>query len=91
VIEIQEFVDTNNRSYFARWFRKLNPIAASKVTTALVRLGKGNLSNSKSIGGGVFECCIDFGPGYRVYFGREGDDLVILLGGGSKKKATARH
>ena len=43
-------------------------------------------SNSKGIGEGVFECRIDFGPGYRIYFGKDGDALVILLGGGTKKR-----
>ena len=46
----------------------------------------GNLSDAKSVGAGVFERRIDFGPGYRVYFGRDGRDLVILLGGGTKKR-----
>jgi putative addiction module killer protein len=40
----------------------------------------------KGVSGGVFECKIDFGPGYRVYFGKDGDRLVILLGGGTKKR-----
>jgi len=47
---------------------------------------QGNLSNVKGIGGGVLECRIDFGPEYRVYFGRDGDRIVILLGGGTKKR-----
>ena len=48
--------------------------------------GAGNLSNVKGVGAGVFECRIDFGPGYRVYFGKEGDTLIILLGGGIKRR-----
>ena len=44
----------------------------------------GNLSNAKGVGGGVLEYRIDFGPGYRIYFGRDGDALIILLGGGTK-------
>jgi putative addiction module killer protein len=55
------------------------------VATALYRLEQGILSNVKSAGRGVLEYTIDFGPGYRIYFGREGDVLIILLGGGSKK------
>ena len=47
---------------------------------------QGNLSNVKSIGEGVLEYRIDFGPGYRVYFGRDGEVLVILLTGGTKKR-----
>jgi putative addiction module killer protein len=47
---------------------------------------KGNFSNVKSVGAGVSEITMDFGPGYRVYFGQDGDTLVILLGGGSKAR-----
>jgi putative addiction module killer protein len=47
---------------------------------------QGNFSNSKGIGERVFECRVDFGPGYRIYFGKDGDTLVILLGGGTKKR-----
>ena len=46
----------------------------------------GNTSNVKSVGGGVSECRIDAGPGYRVYFGSDGDTLIILLGGGTKDR-----
>ena len=46
----------------------------------------GNLSNAKSVGGGVLEYRIDFGPGYRIYFGRDGNALIVLLGGGTKTR-----
>ena len=46
----------------------------------------GNLSNVKGVGAGVLEGRIDFGPGCRVYFGKDGDVLIILLGGGTKKR-----
>jgi putative addiction module killer protein len=64
----------------------LESIARAKVTTAIARIEQGNLSNVKSVGQGVLEYKIDFGPGYRVYFGRDGDVLVILLCGGTKKR-----
>src|SRR5713101_2311143 len=67
-------------------FRSVDAAAAAKVTTALRRLELGNVSNVKGVGSGVFEYRIDFGPGYRVYFGKDGDRLVILLGGGTKKR-----
>lgn len=59
------------------------------MTIAVTRLEQGNFSNVKGVGSGVLEYRIDFGPGYRVYFGRDGDCLVILLGGGSKKRQHA--
>ena len=56
------------------------------MTVALARLEQGNLSNLKPVGEGVLEYRIDWGPGYRVYLGRDGDALVILLTGGTKKR-----
>jgi putative addiction module killer protein len=70
----------------ADWFDGLDPQAAAKVTIAMARLEQGNLSNAKSVGGGVLEYRLDFGPGYRMYFGRDGENLVILLGGGTKQR-----
>ena len=86
MIEIREYIDTEGRSPHARWFNRLNAQAAAKVATALVRMEQGNLSNIKGAGAGVFECRIEFGPGYRVYFGKDGEALIILLGGGTKRR-----
>lgn len=72
-------------SPFGIWFTGLASHAAAKVATALYRLEQGNFSNVKSVGKGVSECKIDFGPGYRIYFGQEGNEVIILIGGGSKK------
>ena len=60
--------------------------AAAKVTIALTRMEQGNFSHAKGVGAGVYEYKIDFGPGYRIYFGKDGDRLVILIGGGTKKR-----
>jgi putative addiction module killer protein len=49
---------------------------------------QGNFSNTKGVGAGVFECRIDFGAGYRIYFGKDGETVVILLGGGTKKRQS---
>ncbi len=88
-IEIQEFLDGSGRSVFARWFDGLNAVAAARVTVALTRLGQGNFSNVVGVGAGVYELKMDFGPGYRVYFGKEGERIVILLGGSAKKRQGA--
>jgi len=73
-------------SIFGIWFLGLDARAAAKVTTALYRIQQGNFSNVKAVGEGVSEYKIDFGTGLRIYFGQDGDELVILLGGGSKKR-----
>jgi putative addiction module killer protein len=64
----------------------LNAEARGKVTTALHRVGLGNFSNVRGVGAGIFECKIHFGPGYRVYFGKDGEQIVILVGGGTKRR-----
>ena len=75
---------TPGRSPFTKWLRALNVQATAKVATALKRIAEGNRSNVKTVGNGVLEYKVDFGPGCRIYFGRDGDRLVILLGGGMK-------
>jgi len=84
--EIRYFVAREGHQPFADWFADLESVARAKVTRAIVRLEQGNFSNVKSVGEGVFEYRIDFGPGYRVYFGQDGPTLVILLTGGTKKR-----
>jgi putative addiction module killer protein len=84
-MELREFEDERGRRPFATWFKALDAIAAAKMQRALTRLEAGNTSNVKGVGAGVFELKIDFGPGYRVYFGKDGNEIVILLGGGTKK------
>ena len=88
MVTIREYLDPSRRSPFGRWFAGLNAPAAAKVTTAMVRIEQGNFSNTKGVGAGVHESRIDFGPGYRVYFGKDGDTIIILLGGGTKKRQT---
>jgi putative addiction module killer protein len=86
MVEIREYLGSDGRNSFSEWFDRLNAEAARKVTAALYRVVLGNFSNVKGVGGGVFECRIDFGPGYRVYFGKDGEQIVILLCGGTKKR-----
>ena len=86
MIEIGELVDARGNSPFARWVSRLVRQAAARVAVALYRIETGNLSNAKGVGGGVFEYRIDFGPDYRIYFGRDGGAVVILLGGGTKTR-----
>lgn len=86
MIEIREYHDRGGRSPFREWYDRLNSEAARKVTTAMYRIGLENFSNCKSVGAGVHESRVNFGPGYRVYFGKDGERIVILLGGGAKQR-----
>ena len=85
-VQVLEYLDARGRSPYAAWFADLNATAAAKVAAALYRLQEGNFSSVKGVGSGVFERKIDFGPGYRVYFGRDGETIVILLGGSGKQR-----
>ena len=75
----------DGKSLFEKWFNSLDAVPAAKVTAALYRLELGSFSNVKSVGREVMEYRIDSGPGYRIYFGKEGNRLIILLVGGTKR------
>ncbi len=85
-IDVREYLTPDGRSPFGEWFDHLDPQAAAKITVAVTRLGQGNFSNVKGVGSGVFEYRLTFGPGYRVYFGKDGETVVILLAGGTKQR-----
>ena len=86
--EIREFVE-NGRSPYAEWHDALDSVTAERVDRYMLRLEAGNFGAAKFLQDGVFELRMDFGPGYRVYFGREGRAIIILLGGGSKRRQDA--
>lgn len=86
MLELRYYLTSDGESPFEEWFAGLDAQAAAKVVVALARLEQGNLSNVKAVGEGVLEVRIHWGPGYRVYFGRDGDTLVILLTGGAKPR-----
>lgn len=83
---VREYVRDDGSSPFRSWFDDLDCLASAKVATSSLRLELGNLSNVKWIGGGLGEYRIDWGPGYRLYLTRDGDELIILFLGGTKKR-----
>jgi putative addiction module killer protein len=89
MIEVKEYLDAQGSSPYGKWFDRLKAAAAARVATAIYRMEQGNLSNVKGVGAGVYEYRIDSGPGYRIYFGKDGNRLVILLAGGTKKRQDA--
>jgi putative addiction module killer protein len=88
VIKVVEYIRLDGSIPFKAWFDDLDVQAAAKVATATLRLEMGNTSNVKWIGT-IGEYRIDWGPGYRLYLGRDGEALIILLVGGTKRRQQA--
>jgi len=84
-MEVKEYVRIDGSNPFNKWFNRLDAQAAAKVTIAIARLEQGNSSNIKWFKG-LGEYRINWGPGYRLYFAQEGKKLIILFGGGTKKR-----
>lgn len=82
---VREYIREDGSSPFKQWFDGLSHQAAAKVSVALARLEMGNTSNVKWLTG-IGEYRINWGPGYRIYLTKEGHELIILFGGGTKKR-----
>lgn len=83
--QIKELLLDDGSSPFARWFGSLQAAGAARVSVAVSRMEQGNLSNVKWFRG-IGEYRIDWGPGLRIYLGKDGLNIVILIGGGTKKR-----
>lgn len=82
---VEELLLDDGTSPYGDWFDALGPVEAAKVTVAKLRMEQGNLSNVKWFRG-IGEYKIEWGPGYRIYLAKEGKTVIILLGGGTKKR-----
>ena len=82
---VAEYVREDGSVPFKDWFERLDPHAAAKVATAVTRLSLGNTSHVKWFSG-IGELKVDWGPGYRVYLAKDGETLVLLFSGGTKKR-----
>lgn len=90
MIEILRYLDSSGRDVFGEWLSTISDKRTrAKILARIDRVGLGNFGDSKSLVGGVWELRIDWGPGYRVYFGRRGSMVVVLLGGGDKRSQAA--
>jgi putative addiction module killer protein len=83
-IKVEEYLCQDGTNPYKTWFDGLDPQAAAKIVTAKLRLELGNTSSVKWFEG-IGEYIIDWGPGYRVYLAKDGDTLIILFGGGTKR------
>jgi putative addiction module killer protein len=86
MIELVAYQQADGTAPFETWLADLDRQAAAKVRVVLLRMQEGNFGDVKPVGGGVSERRIDWGPGYRLYFAQDGDRLVLLLGGGTKRR-----
>jgi len=82
--KIREYLDVQGDSPFREWLESLDTSIRARVQARILRIESGNLGDFKSVGNGVWELRFDFGSGYRVYFGKEGNTLILILLGGDK-------
>ncbi len=82
---VHEYVDDSGRIPFRDWLSGLDVTIRARIQARILRFETGNLGDHKEVGGGVCEARLDFGPGYRLYFGRSGREVVLLLLGGDKR------
>jgi putative addiction module killer protein len=85
---VEEYIRPDGTNPYQSWFDGLDPQAAAKVVTAKLRLELGNTSRVKWFSG-IGEYAIDWGPGYRIYLAKDGDALIVLFGGGTKRRQQA--
>jgi putative addiction module killer protein len=83
-VKVSEYRLPNGRSPFRDWFDRLETADKIRVDARIGRFREGNLGDHRSVAKGVYEARLHFGPGYRIYFGREGSALILLLAGGDK-------
>lgn len=83
-IKVEEYLREDASNPYKQWFDSLSAQAAAKVTVAKLRMTLGNTSSIKWFDG-MGEYVIDWGPGYRIYLAKDGDTLIVLFGGGTKR------
>jgi putative addiction module killer protein len=81
---VREYLAADGRNPFREWLSTLDVAVSARVQARLLRFELGNLGDHKSLGAGVWEARLAFGPGYRIYFAKEGDSMIVLLVGGTK-------
>ena len=84
MLSVRKYETANGVSPFRQWLTTLIPSVRARIQARVLRFESGNLGDYKNVGGGVFEARFVAGPGYRIYFGRDGTSLVLLLAGGTK-------
>ncbi|MBL8199606.1 MAG: type II toxin-antitoxin system RelE/ParE family toxin [Chromatiales bacterium] len=87
--EVREYLTSDGFSPFRKWFQGLDPVPRARIAAVLQRLSAGNPGDHYGVGLGVVEIRLHTGPGYRIYVGRDGGEVVILLAGGTKRRQAS--
>lgn len=87
-MDVKEYIRPDGSNPFRTWFGKLDAQAAAKIATAIMRMEMGATANIKWFEG-IGEYKIDWGPGYRIYLAKDGVSLIVLFGGGTKRRQQA--
>ena len=83
-LTVREYLSADGRSYFREWLDSLAVPVKARIQARILRFELGNLGDHKPVGGGVWEARVMLGPGYRIYFGKDGRFIILLLLGGDK-------
>lgn len=83
-MDVREYLTPDGRNPYREWLSTLDVTPRARIQARILRFSTGNLGDHKGLGGGVWEARVMFGPGYRIYFGKDGPQLVLLLLGGDK-------
>jgi putative addiction module killer protein len=84
VLTVREYLTPDVQNRFREWLGTLDSAIRARVQARVLRFELGNLGDHKSVGAGVWEARLAFGPGYRIYFGRDADSIIVLLLGGPR-------
>jgi putative addiction module killer protein len=87
-LTVREYLTAGGKSPFREWLGSLTKAVAARIQARVLRFELGNLGDHKNVGDGVWEARVMFGPGYRIYFGKDGDSIIMLLAGGDKGSQT---
>ena len=83
-LAIREYITPQGKNPFRAWLKSLDIGVRARIQARVLRFENGNLGDHKNVGGSVWEVRLDFGPGYRLYFGKDGVAVILLLAGGDK-------
>jgi putative addiction module killer protein len=84
MLTVREYLTPGGRNPFREWLDTLDVPVGARVQARVLRFELGNLGDHKTVGAGVWEARLAFGPGYRIYFGKDGGSIIVLLAGGAK-------